>query len=80
MALVMFHLQLITEFAPSFRNSSWAGTRVSHSVSRSKKVFLANVSPQLIDLSLEKGWYVSLQIPSSNDLKLDAELYKGLFG
>lgn len=34
----------------------------------------------LIDLSLEKGWYVSLQTPSLNDLKLDAELYKVLFG
>lgn len=52
MALAMFHLPLITKCAPSFSNSSWAGTRVSHSISRSKKVLLANTSPQLIDLSL----------------------------
>lgn len=41
-------------------------------------MFLANTSAQLIDLSLEKGWYVSLQSPSLNDLKLDVELYKVL--
>ena len=53
---------------------------MSHPASGSKAAFLANLSPQLIDLSLEKGWYVSLQIPPPNDLKLDAELYEVLSG
>lgn len=42
-----------------------------------KEVFLA-LSPQFIDLSLEKNCHVSLQIPSWSDLKLEPELYKVL--
>lgn len=38
--------------------------------------FLASVSPQLIDLSLQKDWYVSLQTPWQDDLKLAVEQFK----
>lgn len=34
------------------------------------------MSPQLIDLPLKKGWYVSLQITRQDDLKLAVERFK----
>jgi len=40
--------------------------------------FLASVSPQLIDLPLQKDWYVSLQTPRQDDLKLAVEQFKSL--
>jgi len=38
--------------------------------------FLASMSPQLIDLSLQKDWYVSLQTPQQDDLKVAVEQFK----